>query len=254
MRGHLNLPSVNVTSANAAEFDAGLDDVFTRIAGRYDRLCDVFSLMAHRYWKSTMARQIARDPGLIVLDVASGTGDIALRVARRKLATNKVIVAGDICPAMLAIAKRKASDQAIKIDFRHLNAHELDVPDSSVDAYAIAFGMKICDRALVIKEAFRVLRPGGRIYCLEASKIPVEFIHATYLRYMDWCLPLIARIATGGDRGAYDYLLRGIHDFPGAPLLQREIESFGFQNVSYKYMTFGIVALHVAAKPAVGQA
>jgi demethylmenaquinone methyltransferase/2-methoxy-6-polyprenyl-1,4-benzoquinol methylase len=243
-----------MTSTNAAEFDSGSDDVFTRIAGRYDRLCDVFSLLAHRYWKSTMARQIAGDRGLSVLDVASGTGDIALRVAQRRDAADKAIVAGDICPAMLAIAKRKASDQAIKIDFRHLNAHELDVPDSSVDAYAIAFGMKICDRALVIKEAFRVLRPGGRIYCLEASKIPVEFIHATYLRYMDWCLPLIARIATGGDRGAYDYLLRGIHDFPGAPLLQREIESFGFQNVSYKYMTFGIVALHVAAKPAVGQA
>jgi demethylmenaquinone methyltransferase/2-methoxy-6-polyprenyl-1,4-benzoquinol methylase len=253
MRGTLILPSVNVTSTNAAEFDAGLDDVFTRIAGRYDRLCDVFSLLAHRYWKSTMARQIATDRGLTLLDVASGTGDIALRVARRRLAANKVIIAGDICSAMLAIAKRKASDQAIKIDFRHLNAHELDVPDSSVDAYAISFGMKICDRVLVLQEAFRVLKPGGRMYCLEASRIPVSFIHAAYLRYMDWCLPLIARISTGGDRGAYDYLLRGIHDFPCAPLFSREIESLGFQNVSYRYMTFGIVALHVASKPTAEQ-
>jgi demethylmenaquinone methyltransferase/2-methoxy-6-polyprenyl-1,4-benzoquinol methylase len=88
-----------MTSTNAGEFDSGSDDVFTRIAGRYDRLCDVFSLLAHRYWKSTMARQIAGDRGLSVLDVASGTGDIALRVAQRRDAADKAIVAGDICPA-----------------------------------------------------------------------------------------------------------------------------------------------------------
>jgi demethylmenaquinone methyltransferase / 2-methoxy-6-polyprenyl-1,4-benzoquinol methylase len=238
------------TSSNAAEFDAGTDDVFSRIAGRYDRLCDVFSLVAHRYWKAAMARQIAGDRGISVLDVASGTGDIALRVARRAEARDKSIVASDICPAMLANAKQKAGKQSsLKIEFRHLNAHQLDVADSSVDAYAISFGLKICDRALVLKEAFRVLEPGGRIYCLEASRIPVSFIHGAYLRYMDWCLPLIARVATGGDRGAYDYLLRGIHDFPGAPLLAREIEAYGFEDVAYRYMTFGIVALHVGTKP-----
>jgi demethylmenaquinone methyltransferase / 2-methoxy-6-polyprenyl-1,4-benzoquinol methylase len=151
---------------------------------------------------------------------------------------------------MLALAKRKAGDRTLKIDFRHWNVHQLtEVANSSVDAYAISFGMKICDRVLVLQEAFRVLKPGGRIYCLEASRIPVGFIHSAHLCYMDWCLPLIARIATGGDRGAYDYLLRGVHDFPSAPLLAREIESFGFQDASYRYMTFGIVALHVATKP-----
>jgi demethylmenaquinone methyltransferase / 2-methoxy-6-polyprenyl-1,4-benzoquinol methylase len=129
-----------VTKSNAADFDAGLDDVFTRISSRYDRLCDVFSLLAHRYWKSTVARQIARDRGLTVLDVASGTGDIAIRVARQKVAKDKVIIAGDICAAMLAIAQRKASNQTLKIDFRKLNAHQLtEVADSSVDAYAIGY-------------------------------------------------------------------------------------------------------------------
>lgn len=248
MRGALKSTTVD-TSTNAADFDAGLDDVFTRIAGRYDRLCDVFSLLAHRYWKTVMARHIARDPGSSLLDVASGTGDIAIRVARRTETKAKVIIAGDICPAMLAIAKRKANAQSLKIHFFRLNAHELEVPDSSVDAYAISFGMKICHRPLVLKEAWRVLKPGGRIYCLEASRIPVALVHSAYLRYMDWCLPLIARMATGGDRGAYDYLLRGVHDFPGAPLFAREIQSFGFQHATYRYMTFGIVALHVAAKP-----
>jgi ubiquinone/menaquinone biosynthesis methyltransferase len=233
---------------NAAEFDAALDDVFSRIAGRYDRLCDVFSLLAHRYWKATMARRIADDRGSVILDVASGTGDIALRVAQRKSAAGTGIIASDICPAMLAIAKDKARARGIEIEFRALNAHELQWPDSSVDAYAISFGLKICDRARVLKEAFRVLKPGGNLYCLEASRIPVPLVHAAYLKYMDWCLPLIASIATGGDRSAYDYLLRGVHDFPSAPVLAREIESIGFKNVSYRYMTFGIVALHVGSK------
>jgi demethylmenaquinone methyltransferase/2-methoxy-6-polyprenyl-1,4-benzoquinol methylase len=241
-----------LNTTNAAEFDAGSDDVFTRIAGRYDRLCDVFSVFAHRYWKSVMARQIAGDPGSLLLDVASGTGDIALRVAARSGSNAKRVLASDVCPAMLAIAKRKAAKRHLSVDFRVLDAHGLyEIADESVDAYAISFGMKICDRSCVLREALRVLRPGGTFYCLEASRIPVPFVHAAYLKYMDWCLPLIARIATDGDRGAYDYLLRGIHDFPGAPELAHEMEEFGFEDISYRYLTFGIVALHVARKPSV---
>jgi ubiquinone/menaquinone biosynthesis methyltransferase len=237
-------------ATNAAEFDAYTEDVFTRIAGRYDRLCDVFSIFAHRYWKSAMVRRISQDPGSLLLDAASGTGDIALRVAARAGANAKRVIASDVCPAMLAIAKRKAAQRHLSVDFRVLDAHRLnEIADESVDAYAISFGMKICDRSLVLTEALRVLRPGGTFYCLEASRIPVPLVHAAYLKYMDWCLPLIARIATNGDRGAYDYLLRGIHDFPGAPALAREFEASGFENAYYWYLTFGIVALHVARKP-----
>jgi demethylmenaquinone methyltransferase/2-methoxy-6-polyprenyl-1,4-benzoquinol methylase len=239
-----------LNATNAAEFDASTDDVFTRIAGRYDRLCDVFSVFAHRYWKAAMVRQIAQDPASLLLDVASGTGDIALRVAARAGANAKRVIASDVCPAMLAIAKRKAVTRRLSVDFRLLDAHRLnEIADESVDAYAISFGMKICDRPLVLREALRVLRPGGTFYCLEASRIPVPVVHAAYLKYMDWCLPLIARIATDGDHSAYDYLLRGIHDFPGAPALAREMGAFGFEDISYRYLTFGIVALHAARKP-----
>lgn len=95
-------------SANAADFDAQTEDVFTRIAGRYDGLCDIFSLFAHRYWKSTMAGQIGRHQWKTLLDVASGTGDIALRVAARRGMEQRAIIASDICSGMLAVAKRKA--------------------------------------------------------------------------------------------------------------------------------------------------
>ena len=235
-------------SPNAAEFDGRADDVFSRIASRYDRLCDVFSLFAHRYWKATLARRIACDAGGSLLDVASGTGDIALRVARLDRARR--IVATDACPAMLAVARAKAERAGARLEFRLQDAHELAaVGDGSVDACSVSFGAKICDRGRLFKAAYRVLRPGGSFYCLEASRIPLAPLHRAYLRYMDWCLPIIARLATAGDRSAYDYLLRGIHEFPGAPALRAELEAAGFGAVSYSYLTFGIVALHVAIKP-----
>lgn len=115
--------------------------------------------------------------------------------------------------------------------------------------YSIAFGLKICDRRHVLAEAFRVLRPGGVFLSLEAARIPVDWLHSLYLGYMDWCLPLIARIATGGDRSSYDYVLRGIHEFPAPSEFAREIASHGFTAVSYQRLTLGIVALHRAVRP-----
>jgi ubiquinone/menaquinone biosynthesis C-methylase UbiE len=113
----------------------------------------------------------------------------------------------------------------------------------------MSFGMKICDRARVMAEAHRVLKPGGRFLCLEAARIPVPWVHAAYLKYMDWCLPLIGRLAAEGDRSAYDYLLRGVHGFPEQQALVRELEAVGFESVRYTNLTLGIVALHEAVKP-----
>ncbi len=95
----------------------------------------------------------------------------------------------------------------------------------------------------------RVLRPGGALFCLEAARIPNGFLHAAYLNYMDWCLPVIGRLAANGDPAAYRYLLVGIHDFPSQTEFADEIRDNGFEAVSFENMTFGIVALHTARKP-----
>lgn len=231
--------------SNAAAFDPAADDVFARIADRYDRLCDVFSVFAHRLWKARIAARMAAEAGAVALDVASGTGDIPVRLLRRG-GPEKILVT-DICPQMLAQAEKKLSG-APNVELRRLDAHALDLPDHSVDLYSIAFGMKICDRARVISEAYRVLKPGGVFYCLEAARIPVEPIHQLYLAYMDWCLPLIARVATSGDAGAYNYLLRGIHEFPRQRDFAMELERQGFSDVSYENLTLGIVAIHRGVK------
>lgn len=239
-------------NANAASFDPAADNVFARIAGRYDRLCDFFSLFIHRLWKSHMAAAIASHPGQVVLDVASGTGDIPKRVLRRlsgEKSDRRTIWVTDICPEMLAIAQTKlAGSPAVRI--ATADAHALrDFAAESVDLYSISFGMKICDRKRVLAEAFRVLKPGGTLFCLEAARIPVAPLHGLYLAYMRWCMPIVGRIATGGDASAYGYLLKGVHDFPAQRAFCREIEGFGFEKVAYRNLTLGIVALHSATKP-----
>src|SRR5258705_9604750 len=109
--------------------------------------------------------------------------------------------------------------------------------------------MKICRREHVIAEAFRVLKPGGTFFCLEAARITVAPLHALYLKYMDWCLPTIARIATGGDRSAYNYLLKGVHEFPDQETFARELRHAGFESVRFENLTLGIVAIHEGVKP-----
>ena len=247
--------------ANAASFDPARDNVFARIAGRYDRLCDLFSLRIHRLWKSRMAAAIAAHPGAVVLEAASGTGDIPLRVLRRLEngignvagAAARTLWVTDLCPEMLAIARAKLAGRAeVKIAIANVHALE-DFAAGSVDLFSISFGMKICDRRRVLAEAFRVLKPGGTFFCLEAARIPFAPLHALYLAYMRWCLPTIARIATGGDASAYDYLVRGIHEFPAQREFCREMEGFGFLDVGYRNMTLGIVALHEGTKPGGGE-
>jgi ubiquinone/menaquinone biosynthesis methyltransferase len=194
---------------------------------------------------------MAQESGETVLDVASGTGDIPVRLLARMRRTGAgpcTIVVSDISGPMLAKARLKLGDEPCA-SVRVLDAHQLDVPDTSVDLYSISFGMKICDRSRVVAEALRVLRSGGVFYCLEAARIPFEPLHQLYLAYMDWCLPLIGRIAADGDASAYGYLLRGVHAFPAPRAFAAELVQAGFADVTWETMSLGIVAIHRGVKP-----
>jgi demethylmenaquinone methyltransferase / 2-methoxy-6-polyprenyl-1,4-benzoquinol methylase len=236
---------------NSARFRPDHDDVFGRIAGRYDRLCDIFSLGVHRLWKRRLVERLAAEDGRHLLDLASGTGDIPCRLWRKlgRGAVHWRIRVSDISPPMLAIATRKLEDLRAVVEVEIQDAGRIAAPDGSIDIVSIAFGLKITDRSRVMAEAFRVLRPGGVLFGLEASKIVVPGLHRLYLAYMDLCMPLIGRLATGGDASAYGYLLRGIHDFPGQKALAAEMEDHGFRNVTFESLSLGIVALHRAVKP-----
>ena len=237
-------------ATNAAAFSPRNDDVFGRIASRYDLLCDLFSFGIHRLWKRAVAREISSQPWKVLLDGASGTGDIMLRVLASDPSGQRAVVASDISPQMLSIALRRLTRHREQVRFEVLDMEAMpSITSQSVDAYSISLGLKICDRAKALREAHRVLRPGGRLVVLEASNIPVDLVNRAYLVYMGVCMPVVGWLATGGDSSAYRYLLDGIRGFPTAEELATEITSYGFTDVRFRRLSAGIVAIHVATRP-----
>ncbi|MBW8847785.1 MAG: ubiquinone/menaquinone biosynthesis methyltransferase [Burkholderiales bacterium] len=235
---------------NAAAFRWRSDDVFARIASRYDLLCDLFSFGIHRLWKRDVARVIAAESWQTLLDGATGTGDIILRVLRHEHVQGRTVVASDISTAMLAIAERRLASHRSQVELKQLDMEAMpSVADGSVDAYSISLGLKICDRERALREALRVLRPGGRLIILEASRLHWRALQFAYLLYMSICMPMLGWLATGGDASAYRYLLQGIKGFPGALALCNELAQAGFADVSFERRTLGIVAIHTARKP-----
>ncbi len=237
-------------SGNAAEFAWRHDDVFGRIASRYDLLCDAFSFGIHRIWKRRVARRIAGEAWSVLLDGATGTGDIMLRVLAHQSMDGRTVIAADISEQMLAVAQRRLGNESGRVQLRQMDAESMPtVPDASVDAYSMSLVMKICDRRRALDEAFRVLRPGGRLIVLEASNIRWHWLHRAYLAYMAACMPVLGWLATGGDASAYKYLLHGVRDFPTAEAFAVEIASYGFREVTFERLSLGIVAIHTARKP-----
>ena len=154
------------TSGNAASFSAASDNVFARIAGRYDFLCDVFSLYAHRLWKARMAEVIASTPAAVVLDVASGTGDIPFRLLRRLRlrpeAPPRRILVTDLCPEMRALAERKIGTTTPGVEFSIADAHDLaGIAPDSVDLYSISFGMRSATAGTSSRRRFACSGPEG---------------------------------------------------------------------------------------------
>jgi demethylmenaquinone methyltransferase/2-methoxy-6-polyprenyl-1,4-benzoquinol methylase len=239
-----------VVTQNAADFSWEKDDVFGRIASRYDILCDVFSLGIHRIWKRRVARCILSEDWNTLLDGATGTGDIILRILPKAQYQGRKIIAGDISERMLAIAEHRLEKYRLATNFTILDAERMaSIQSDSVDAYSISLCLKICNRYLAIQEAKRILKPGGRLIILEASNIHWKWLHKAYLTYMSICMPLLGWIATGGDASAYKYLLHGIRDFPTAETFAEELSQYGFEDVTFERLSLGIVAIHMARKP-----
>ena len=229
----------------AEEEKAGLvHGVFTRVANRYDLMNDLMSGGVHRLWKDAMMDWLAPRPGQRLLDVAGGTGDIAFRFLRRAPGATATVC--DMTESMLLEGQRRAEAESFadRLDWVVGDAMALPFDDASFDVYTISFGIRNVTRiGDALAEAFRVLRPGGRLMVLEFSQIPNEALQWAYDRYSFNVIPALGKMVTN-DRDSYQYLVESIRRFPDQDSFAAMIRAAGFEQVKYRNLTMGVAALH----------
>ncbi|HWZ36854.1 MAG TPA: bifunctional demethylmenaquinone methyltransferase/2-methoxy-6-polyprenyl-1,4-benzoquinol methylase UbiE [Bradyrhizobium sp.] len=225
-----------------------VNDVFHSVSQRYDLMNDLMSAGLHRVWKDIMINTLnppKNDKPYALLDVAGGTGDIAFRAAQASGAGFRATVC-DINADMLAVGRDRAARRQLddRVSFVEGNAEALAFPDRSFDGYTIAFGIRNVPRIdLALREAFRVLRPGGRLLCLEFSSVDVPGLDRLYDLFSFRVIPELGRVVTG-DAESYRYLVESIRKFPKPAAFADMIRAAGFSRVNWQTLSGGIVALH----------
>jgi demethylmenaquinone methyltransferase / 2-methoxy-6-polyprenyl-1,4-benzoquinol methylase len=225
-----------------------VDNVFHKVAGRYDVMNDLMSFRLHRAWKDALVAKVrpSRTRPFAHLDVAGGTGDIALRVTDAGGALTSVTLV-DVNGDMLRVAAARAAVRrwaSSRLTFVEGNAEALPLPDSSFEAYTIAFGIRNVPRIeQALSEAYRVLKRGGHFLCLEFSRVDVPVLEAIYDAYSFAVVPAMGKVVTG-DGAPYRYLVESIRKFPSPDRFADMIVQAGFGRVDITRLSGGIVAIH----------
>ncbi len=217
--------------------------VFDSVAPRYDLMNDLMSLGIHRVWKRDFVAALRPAPGLRLLDLAGGTGDVAFGWRR---AGGGTVILSDINAAMLGVAQGRAaaSGEVAGVSVLVADAEALPLPDRCVDVVSIAFGLRnVTDKAAALAEARRVLRPGGRFACLEFSRVQVAALAPVYDAWSFEVLPRLGR-AVADDADSYRYLAESIRMFPDQEALADMMREAGLAQVGFRNLTGGIAAIH----------
>ena len=243
--------SFGARDVRADEKEGLVRGVFDSVATSYDAMNDLMSAGVHRAWKRTLIDRLNPQPGQHLLDVAGGTGDVALgfvrragtREARGREAASAVVC--DINHAMMAAGRDRADADGARVARVCGDAEALPFPDASFDAYTIAFGIRnVTRRDRALAEARRVLRRGGRFACLEFSKPVTGGLARAYDAYSNAVIPRLGRWAAG-DEESYRYLVESIRRFPTQDAFALEVEDAGFARVAVENLTGGVAALHM---------
>ncbi len=218
--------------------------VFSNVASKYDVMNDVMSVGVHRLWKDAMMDWLAPRAGQRLLDVAGGTGDVAFRFLKRAPEASAVVC--DMTEGMLVEGQRRAEAEALagRLDWVVGDAMALPFGDGEFDTYTISFGIRNVTRiGDALAEAFRVLKPGGRLMVLEFSQLPNAGLQKLYDLYSFNVIPRMGQ-AIAGDRDSYQYLVESIRKFPDQERFAGMIRDAGFGQVRYRNLSMGIAALH----------
>ncbi len=225
-----------------------VNEVFAKVARRYDLMNDLMSGGLHRLWKSEFVNWLAPPKSAVpyaLLDVAGGTGDVALKVLDTA-GIGATAVICDISAEMMEVGRRRGAQAGSRLAFVQGNAESLPFATRSFDAYTIAFGMRnLTHIEAGLAEAFRVLKPGGRFLCLEFSSVEVPLLDTLYDAYSFNAIPVLGGLVAG-DSASYQYLVESIRRFPDQKSFMRLIEDAGFERVRYRNLTGGIAAIHSA--------
>lgn len=215
--------------------------VFTSVARNYDLMNDLMSGGLHRLWKDRFVAKVKPRPGEHILDMAGGTGDIAFRLAEK----GALVTVGDINPDMLAVGMGRAEKRGVAgLIWQVENAEQLSFADGGFDAYTIAFGIRnVTDIPAALREAHRVLKRGGRFYCLEFSTSEWPGFGELYDRYSEHLIPRIGK-AVAKDEDSYRYLVESIRRFPRMEAFEAMIGEAGFKSTSVEPILGGLVAIH----------
>lgn len=218
-------------------------ELFDSVAKRYDLMNDLMSVGVHRLWKSAFVDKLAPKPGLRLLDLAGGTGDIAFRVLER--APTAQVTIADLTFGMLSVGRDRAIDRGVnQLDLVCANAESLPFPDRSFDAVTIAFGLRnVTHIEQALREVRRILRPGGRFLCLEFSRVAIPALERLYDVYSFQVLPRLGDWVAK-DRDAYVYLAESIRRFPPQEELVQRMKDAGFGKSGYTNLSGGIAAVH----------
>uniref|UniRef100_A0A7S0XBT0 2-methoxy-6-polyprenyl-1,4-benzoquinol methylase, mitochondrial n=1 Tax=Mantoniella antarctica TaxID=81844 RepID=A0A7S0XBT0_9CHLO len=268
--------SFGFRSVNTEEKEGLVRGVFEKVAPSYDLMNDVMSAGVHRVWKDYLVSKVGVFPGMTHLDVAGGTGDVAFRVLRAlrtaeatartggaaggpALSAGKVIVS-DINPWMLDEGRKRADKLGLSrrvdarggavaaLSFVEGNAECLPFEDESTDVYTIAFGLRnVTNTLAALKDAHRLLRPGGRFMCLEFSHVTQEPLRSIYEAYSFNVIPALGGLVAN-DKASYQYLVESIRKFPKQEELEELMREAGFRSVSHENITGGVVAIHSGFK------
>ena len=218
--------------------------VFTSVASKYDIMNDVMSVGIHRIWKEAMMDWLAPRAGQKLLDVAGGTGDISFKFLGRAGSGHATVC--DITESMLVEGRKRAEAESMSasLDWVVGDAMALPFEDNTFDVYTISFGIRNVTRPQeALNEAYRVLRPGGRLMVLEFSQLPNPMMQAAYDAYSFNVIPQMGKLITG-DLDSYQYLVESIRNFPDQETFLGMVKNAGFENAKYRNLSLGIAALH----------